>query len=247
MEKDKFNYRKKSYEKYKKNNYNIQIYNNIRESNSQNDINIFISYKSLRELLNKDNNNIINFFMKYKNLSQVFENTKFTQDMVYLMLELLVRITNINNSFQNILNQIIEKTSFVERNIKTCLDKMKFSENNYLKFLNNVIELFKKLLDKSPNLKKGLKYGELWIYSSTLKSLIDQKYFDINIDNLELTLKIMNNIRILKEKEEFIKLKQYQEKINPQANEMIILDGTNNNYKEKKVLLNDDDFKKILK
>ena len=43
---------------------------------------VFISYTQLKELKEKDDNELIQFFTKYKDISEIFGNTKFTNDMV---------------------------------------------------------------------------------------------------------------------------------------------------------------------
>ena len=54
---------------------------------------VFISYKKLKEIKNKDDNEIILFFQEYDDLSQVFKNTKFSEEMIYLMADILTRIS----------------------------------------------------------------------------------------------------------------------------------------------------------
>ena len=70
------------------------------------------------------------FFLSY--ISQVFRNTKFTDDMVYLMVDILTRISFLNSSpAAIILNQVIENTSFIEKEIKLRLNDININNSNF--------------------------------------------------------------------------------------------------------------------
>ncbi len=122
----------------------------------------FISYKCLKELKDKNENELIMFFQKYDNISQVFMNTKFSDDMIYLMVNLLARISVLNSSpVSIILNQILENTSFIEKEIKRCLSDININNSDYLNFVLNLINLSDKILDKFSKNNKRIKPGDL--------------------------------------------------------------------------------------
>ena len=116
---------KNNYDKPKKENY--KMHENKKS---------FISYKNLKEIQNKNEGELIMFFQKYDDISQVFRNTKFTDDMVYLMVDILTRISFLNSSPASIiLNQVIENTSFIEKEIKLRLNDININNSNYLNFI----------------------------------------------------------------------------------------------------------------
>ena len=92
----------------------------------------YISYTQLRDLKDKDDNEIIQFFNKYKDISDVFGNTKFTSDMIDLMIELLSKISQVNSSPASIvLNQIFTNTDFLD----VIRKKLKLEQYNDTKYL----------------------------------------------------------------------------------------------------------------
>lgn len=166
---------------------------------------VFISYVQLKEIHNKDDNDIMQFFMKFKDLSKAFNNTKFTKDMIDLMVELLVKVSTINSGPAiTTLNQIMVNTSFISL-MKKRLEDIDFKQSDYLNFLYNVTVLSDKLIDKFSDDQKRIKYSELSEYAELLQDLIDNN--DINEDNdKELALKISGKMKEIKDKERHKKL-----------------------------------------
>ena len=217
---NRFNYnqfKKESHEGYinKKNNDSKQQNKENYKYNENNKV--FISFKRLKEIESKDDNEIILFFQKYDNISQVFENTKFSEEMVYLMVDILTRISFVNSSPASIiLYQIIENTSFFEK-IKDCLNNINTNNYNYLKFVFNLIKLSDKILDKFSKSNKRIKRGDFLDLEDLLIDKISQNAKEEKNENDILIEKILEKIKQYKEREKhinIIKIKENEEKLN---------------------------------
>ena len=120
----------------------------IEKKNYKNKNGVHFSYPKRVEIIKKDDNEIIQFFMEYKDITEVFENTIFTNDMIDLMTEILMKVSKINSEpASNILYQILKNTSF-NNNIKKRLYTEEYYNHNYLIFILHLILLNDKLLDK---------------------------------------------------------------------------------------------------
>ena len=170
----------------------------------------FISYKNLKEIQNKNESELIMFFQKYDDISQIFRNTKFTDDMVYLMVDILTRISFLNSSPASIiLNQVIENTSFIEKEIKLRLNDININNSNYLNFILNLINLSDKILDKFSRNNKRIKPGDLLELEDLLNYQIEKKE---EKENYLLIEKILEKIKQFKEKERHINILKLKEK-----------------------------------
>ena len=186
----------------------------------------FISYKNLKELKNKNDGELIMFFQKYDDISQVFRNTKFSDDMVYLMVDILTRISYSNSSSASIiLNQIVENTTFIEKEIKLRLNDININNSNYLNFVLNLLNLSDKILDKFSKNNKRIKPGDLLELEDVLNYQIDKKEEKIEEqkeeknqnkeeknENYLLIEKILEKIKQFKEKERHINILKLKEK-----------------------------------
>ena len=205
---------------------------------------VFISYKKLKEIKNKDDNEIILFFQEYDDLSQVFKNTKFSEEMIYLMADILTRISFLNSSpALIILYQILENTSFFEKNIKDCLSNININNNNYLNFILNIIKLSDKILDKFSKSNKRIKRGDLLDIEDILNDSISPKEKEEKNENDILIEKILEEIKKFKERERhinIIKAKEKEEQLNNKDiknNDKVPID-----YKNADVLIKKEEF-----
>ena len=236
--------------------------NNEGENINRNDLNkcekeikkvkkIYISHQQLKEIVNKNDNDIIEFFFKFKDLPDVFNNTKFNPDMIDLMIELLVKISNINSGPTTIiLNQIFVNSNFMNL-IKNKLSEQDYTNKNYLEFLLNVAILFNKLIDKFTDDNKRIKYNELSEHSEMLQELVKGGHLQ---NNLDLAKKLLDTMNEFSEKERHKRIIQFQEKEkkrnkknqnNINDNNSNINDKINNiaiDYKDRNILLTKEDF-----
>ena len=137
---------------------------------------VFILYKKLKEIKSKDDNEIILFFQEYDDISQAFENTKFSEEMIYIMVDILTRISYVNSSPSSIiLYQILENTSFFEKKLRDCLNNINTNDYDYLNFILNLIKLSDKILDKFSKSNKRIKRGDLLGLEDILNDKISQK------------------------------------------------------------------------
>ena len=101
------------------------------------------------------------FFIKYKDIADVFQNTKFTKDMIDLMTEILAKISMINSGpAATLLNQIIVNSYFLNI-IRQRISDEDYKNTQYLEFLYSVAKLSNKLIDKFDEDVKRIKYSEL--------------------------------------------------------------------------------------
>ena len=212
----------------------------------------FISYIQLKDILTKeDENEIIQFFTRYKDLADVFENTKFTPDMIDLMIKLLSRISLINSGPASIiLNQIFENTNFPDK-IKEKIKEQNFYKLKYLEVFYDISVLCNKLIDKFTDDNKRIKCSELSEYSDVLPDLINQNKIDDK--NLDIALKIVDVMNEFTEKEKHKKLIMFEEKRKKIIKEELKKNQGNQNiinninlipidYKERNIELTDEDF-----
>ena len=212
---------------------------------------VFISYKQLVEIVDKEDNEIMQFFIKFRDIPDAVKNTRFTPEMVDLMTELLAKISNINSGpATTTLNQIFINTDFVSL-IRKRLSEQNYKNTKYLEFLKNVAILSNKLIDKFTDDNKRIKYNELSEYSEILKELISADQIQ---NNLEIALKILDIMNDFKEKEKHKRMNQFQEKEKERnkMNQNKINENNNNinnkineipiDYKEKNIQLTKEDF-----
>ena len=212
----------------------------------------YISYTQLRDLKDKDDNEIIQFFNKYKDISDVFGNTKFTSDMIDLMIELLSKISQVNSSPASIvLNQIFTNTDFLDV-IRKKLKLEQYNDTKYLEVFYNIAKLNNKLIDKFTDDTLRIKYSELSEYSYVLQELVTKGKVG---NNMQLCLNIIDTLNDLKEKEKHKKLIMFEEKQKKIEKEKLEQNPNNysNNkipninlipidYKQRKIQLTDEDF-----
>ena len=153
------------------------------------------------------------FFMKFKDLPEIFKNTDFKKykDMIYLMTELLRKISMINSGpSSTILNQILVNTNFIDL-IKQKLSEENYKNQDYLNFLYNVVQLNNKLIDKFTDDVKRIKHNELLEYTDMIQELINKGEFKEG-DELNIAFKINDTMNEYKKKETHKKMTQYKEK-----------------------------------
>ena len=193
---------------------------------------------------------IIQFFMKYNNLSEVIKNTRFNTDMIYLMIEIMLKIAFTNSgSASIILKQIIENTNFLEMNIKNCLSSsnIDLTDEKALKFLLNLINFSDKLLDKFSDNHKRIRPGDLLDIEDMLSYEIEEnenKENDKN-QNEELIKNIIEKIKLFKERERqinLIKLKEKKEKLKEGKNDIKDNEKIPIDYKSADLILKTEDF-----
>ena len=203
--------------------------------------NYFFSIQILKELKTKDVIDIIEILNNYENLPIIFNNTKFSEEMIYLMVEILLKLANINNPIAlKILNQIVVSTFFFQTYIRNILKDPKY-DSKYLTFLNNLLDLSDKLLIKLSNFSELINYDNLSAYSFIIEEELKNEKFKIDRD---LSKKVIQKINKFQEKKMQILKKNMQEKLKiikyakEDINAKIKID-----YLKKEVLLSDIDFK----
>ena len=217
---------------------------NNANNNHFNNNGIHFSYKALEELINKDDNEIIQFFMKYKDITEVFENSNFTNDMIDLMTELLMKISKINSEpASNILFQILNNTGFNDI-AKERLSNEDYFNKNYLEFLLNLILLNEKLMDKFTDDYIRIKYGEISEYVDIIKANMDEKKYG---EDLNIVKDVIKNMEKLKDKEMHKKLAQFEQKEKEREkkkinNDISNLDNIKIDYKNRDIYLSIPDF-----
>ena len=213
----------------------------------------FISYNQLKEILeNEDDNKLIQFFTKYRDISDVFENTRFTPDMISLMIKLLSKISQINSGpASDILNQIFSNTKFLLK-IKEKLREERYLDTKYLETFYDISILCNKLIDKFTDDSKRIKYSELAEFFDVLHDLINNGKI---VKDLELALKIVDVLNDFREKEKHKKLTMFEEKQKKIEKEKLEKNPFKDNnkltdinlipidYKQREIQLSDDDFK----
>ena len=205
----------------------------------------FISFYELNEIIKKDDNEIINFFMKY-DLPEIFKSTKFSKDMIYLMTELLAKISFINSGASSIiLKQIIENTSFIQLNIKNELASINLNDIKYLNFLLNVAKFSDKLLDKNSESYKRIKPGDLLEVEELLQYEMEKNDIDKKDSNTELVKQIIAKINEFKEREKhrnILKYKEMKEKGKEDKKDIKNAEKIPIDYKSSELLLKREDF-----
>ena len=213
--------------------------NNPRKYDAKNESNnAFIPFKLLKEIKDKEDYEIIMFFQKYPDISQTIKNTKFSKEMIYIMIDLLTRISFISSS-SIILNQIIENTYFIEKEVKSLLNNIDIKDSNYLNFVLNLINLSNKLLDKFSKMNKRLKPGDFLELEDSLNFLIKENKGENNENNL-LIQSILEKIKLFKERERHmnrLKLKESLGKKDIPISDKIPID-----YKEADILISKKDL-----
>ena len=224
---------------------NFRIYPRGRGNNHhhQNNNGIHFSKEKLEEINNKDNNEIIQYFIDFDDLQQVFENTRFTKDMFYLMTELLMKISKINSvPASNTLYKILKNTNF-NNLAKKQLAEENYYEQNYLYFILNLISLNDKLIDKFTDDLIRIKYGEISEYVDIIKTMIDKHQYK---ENLLLAEEVKTNMEKLTDKEKHKKLVELEQKQKERENQKY--DDNNNldsipiDYKNRDIFLSSKDF-----
>ena len=218
------------------------ISSNREEINTKNGINF--SYEKIKDIINKDDNEIIQYLMNFKDLSEVFENTKFSIKKLDLFTELLMKISKINSApASNSLYQILKNTNF-NNMAKKRLAKEEYKDENYLYFINNLILLNDKLIDKYTDDTIRIKYGDLSEYVDIIKIMIDKGEY---INNLQLVKDIVINLDKLTDKEMHKKVAEFEQK-QKEREENIINDDNNNidkisiDYKNRNIYLSSNDI-----
>ena len=212
---------------------------------------IHFSYPKLEEINKKDDNKIIQFFMEYKDITEVFENTIFTNDMIDLMTEILMKVSKINSEpASNILYQILKNTSF-NNNIKKRLYKEEYYNNKYLIFILDLILLNDKLMDKFTDDSIRIKYGEISEYVDMIKEISKGNQYN---ENINIVNDIIKNMDKLIDKEKHKKLIEVEQKEKEREMNKINYDNLNEDnipidYKNKDIYLSIKDFneKKVLR
>ena len=210
-EEDEYNYNifRKSQKNRKYNNIKDNELNDSSKQAKEDKRRTFISYNQLKEILTKEDNEIIQFFTKYKDLSEVIENTKFSPDMINLMIKLLSKISQINSGPASvILNQIFTNTNFLEK-IREKIKEENFYDSKYLDVFYDISIMSNKLIDKFSDDTKRIKYSELILYADFIQDLINKGKIE---KNLEIALKIIDVLNDLREKEKNKKLFKLEEK-----------------------------------
>ena len=210
-EEDEYNYNifRKSQKNRKYNNIKDNELNDFSKQAKEDKRRTFISYNQLKEILTKEDNEIIQFFTKYKDLSEVIKNTKFSPDMINLMIKLLSKISQINSGPASvILNQIFTNTNFLEK-IREKIKEENFYDSKYLDVFYDISIMSNKLIDKFSDDTKRIKYSELILYADFIQDLINKGKIE---KNLEIALKIIDVLNDLREKEKNKKLFKLEEK-----------------------------------
>ena len=226
---------------------NIFININSEDINNNNQNGNQFYYEKIKDIIIKDDNDIIQYLMNFKDLSETFYNTKFSIKKFDLFTELLMKISKINSvPASNSLYQILKNTNFINM-AKTRLAKEEFNNENYLHFINNLILLNDKLIDKYTDDSIRIKYGEISEYVDIIREMIDNGNY---VKNLPLAKDIIINLDKLTEKEKHKKLAEIEQKEKEREQNIIINDNTNIDkfpidYKNRNIYLSTNDILEI--
>ena len=219
---------------------NAFLFSNRDETNNHNNKNnnvIHFSYDKIKEIINKDDNEIIQYLMNFKDLTEAFNNTQFSIKMFDIFTELLLKISKINSMpASNSLYQILKNTNY-NRMAKQRLAKEEYNNEKYLSFINNLILLNDKLIDKYTDDLIRIKYGELSEYVDIIKEM----------NNQQLAKDIEINLKKLKEKETHKKLIEVEQKQKEREQNIINEDNSDMDkipidYKDKNIYLSYNDL-----
>ena len=217
-----------------------------RGNNNQykNNNGIHFSYEKLKEINNKDDNEIIQFFMNFNDLSKTFENTRFNDDILDLMAELLMKISKINSvPASNILYQILKNTNFNDMSKERLLNE-EYDDENYLNFLLNLILLNDKLIDKFTDNLIRIKYGVIESYVDSIEGMINNNKYG---NNLNLAKIVLQNMKKLKDKEKHLNIIEIERLQKERENESerkynINLNNIPIDYQERDIYLTSNDL-----
>ena len=219
---------------------NAFLFSNRDETNNHNNKNnngIHFSFDKIKEIINKDDNEIIQYLMNFKDLTEAFNNTQFSIKMFDLFTELLLKISKINSMpASNSLYQILKNTNY-NRMAKQRLAKEEYNNEKYLSFINNLILLNDKLIDKYTDDLIRIKYGELSEYVDIIKEM----------NNQQLAKDIEINLKKLKEKETHKKLIEVEQKQKEREQNIINEDNSDMDkipidYKDRNIYLSYNDL-----
>jgi len=219
---------------------NAFLFSNRDETNNHNNKNnnvIHFSYDKIKEIINKDDNEIIQYLMNFKDLTEAFNNTQFSIKMFDIFTELLLKISKINSMpASNSLYQILKNTNY-NRMAKQRLAKEEYNNEKYLSFINNLILLNDKLIDKYTDDLIRIKYGELSEYVDIIKEM----------NNQQLAKDIEINLKKLKEKETHKKLIEVEQKQKEREQNIINEDNSDMDkipidYKDRNIYLSYNDL-----
>ena len=212
----------------------------------QNNNTIIISKEMIKDLINKDSNEIIQILEEYRDTPDFLGNS-ITIDSIDLITELFQKISRINSSITSqILFQTLKNTIFNDV-IKKRLSQEDYTNENYLKFLLNLILLYDKLIDLFTDNSIRIKNGEISEHVNFIEKLMKEKKYT---ENIQLIENIVENMKKLIEKENHIKLielskkekeKEIKEMIN--TNKKINLEDIKIDYQNRDIYLTSKDFK----
>ena len=150
--------------------------------------NRFISYYKMEKLYNGEFNDVILFLYNEEEFDEVIKATHFKIEMVFMFMNILRRIIE-SNSIPSyyIVSTLLNNTNFFKEQVKKYIIKTKNIDIKYLRFLNDYLFFYKKVLDKF----SGDNQLSLWSLELLVKEL-QKKCNQINEreeDNFEIELK----------------------------------------------------------
>ena len=216
----------KKYDNFTNNNFN-------KSSISKNKLNI---------LLNKNLEEKIDFFYRFKELNITIINTKWDNDMLIIMMNMLSQIINVNSEPSNHIISSIILNSILFEEFYNYLKKFDIKNEIYLNFLFNFLNFLRKLYNKFQNF--------FFIISDKIDFLNDfilvlNDYINKNnIKNNKSLYSLLSDIISIYNENKEIKLDLLKEKIkknkfnyNNQNNEDIIID-----YKNTSIFITSDEI-----
>jgi len=227
-------------------NDNIYSYNDQENLNNEKKNTSFISKKVLNTLKIQNIEEIIDYCYRLKEIYKTINNTNWDDDMLIIMINILVKIINVNSEPSNqIITSIIDNSKLYDEFIK-YLKKQDIKNKVYLDFLFDFLKFLRKIYDKFSNYFERLSEQINFLDNAIL---ILNEY--INMDNIRnnaevytLLLDIISLYNEIKEIKKDLLKKKFFGKNN--------IDNNNNNnninsdikidYKETSVIISSDEI-----
>ena len=181
-----------------------------REGGNRNVLNIrnpmrnkYISYEQMEELYNGDINDTIQYLYNEVEFDKMIKATEFKIQMIFMFMNIIRRIIESNSPpSYHIVSILLDNTSFFKDQVKKYLKEKKNIDMKYLRFVNDYLFFYKKVLDKF----SGKYKLDLWTLEVLVKELqkkctqISDEQNDFEIELSEISFQIIDNFNEINEK-----------------------------------------------
>ncbi len=166
--------------------------------------NRYISYYKMEKLYNGDINDVILFLYNEEEFDEVIKATHFKIEMAFMFMNILRRIIESNSiPSYHIISTLLNNTNFFKEQVKQYIIKTKNIDIKYLRFINDYLFFYKKVLDKF----SGDNQLSLWSLELLVKELqkkcnqINEREQDnFEIEFKDISTKIIDNYNEIKKK-----------------------------------------------